>query len=123
MRVANAAEAVALVNSSRMGLGAAVFAASLDAGEDLARQLEVGAVCVNDAAVNYFALEAPMGGAKQSGIGVRHGAEGIRKFCVPQTIVRTPRWMPRHEPQMHPYTRRSAALVRVLLRALYRRRR
>jgi acyl-CoA reductase-like NAD-dependent aldehyde dehydrogenase len=42
-------------------------------GEALARRLEVGAVCVNDAAVNYFALEAPMGGHRQSGIGVRHG--------------------------------------------------
>jgi acyl-CoA reductase-like NAD-dependent aldehyde dehydrogenase len=121
MRVADAGEAVALVNDSRMGLGAAVFAASLDAGQELARRLEVGAVCVNDAAVNYFALEAPMGGVKQSGLGVRHGAEGIRKFCVPQTIVTTPRWMPRHEPQMYPYTRRSAALVRVLLRLVYRR--
>ena len=64
-----------------MGLGAAVFAADAQRGEALARRLEVGAVCVNDAAVNYFALEAPMGGVKESGIGVRHGAEGIRKYC------------------------------------------
>ena len=121
MRVADADEAVALVNDSRMGLGAAVFAADLARGEEIARRLEVGAVCVNDAAVNYFALAAPMGGVKESGIGVRHGPEGIRKYCRPQTIVITSRLMPAREPQMYPYTRRSARLMRTLLRLLYRR--
>ena len=31
-------------------------------------------VCVNDAQVNYAALELPMGGWKESGLGSRHGA-------------------------------------------------
>ncbi|HZL54940.1 MAG TPA: aldehyde dehydrogenase family protein [Solirubrobacteraceae bacterium] len=119
MAVADAAEAIAAVNDSPMGLGAAVFAADLARGEEIARSLEVGAVCVNDAAVNYFALAAPMGGVKESGIGVRHGAEGIRKYCRPQTIVLTSRFVPAHEPQMYPYTRASSRLVRALLRLLY----
>lgn len=121
MKVADADQAVALVNDSRMGLGAAVFAADLARGEAIARRLSVGAVCVNDAAVNYFALEAPMGGTKESGIGVRHGPEGIRKFTSAQTILLTPRLMLRREPQMYPYTKASAPLVRRLLTALYRR--
>ena len=121
MKVADADQAVALVNDSRMGLGAAVFAGNLERGEAIARRLEVGAVCVNDAAVNYFALEAPMGGVKESGIGVRHGPEGIRKFCTTQTILLTPRLMLRREPQMYPYTKSSATLVRRLLKTLYRR--
>jgi acyl-CoA reductase-like NAD-dependent aldehyde dehydrogenase len=121
MRVADAAEAVAAVNDSTMGLGAAVFAADLARGEEIARSLDVGAVCVNDAAVNYFALAAPMGGVKESGIGVRHGAEGIRKYCRPQTIVLTSRLVPAHEPQMFPYTRSRSRLVAALLRVLYRR--
>jgi acyl-CoA reductase-like NAD-dependent aldehyde dehydrogenase len=121
MKVADADQAVALVNDSRMGLGAAVFAGNLERGEAIARRLAVGAVCVNDAAVNYFALEAPMGGVKESGIGVRHGPEGIRKYCTTQTILLTPRLMLRHEPQMYPNTKSSAALVRRLLQILYRR--
>ena len=121
MRVADADQAVALVNDSRMGLGAAVFAGSLERGEAIARRLAVGAVCVNDAAVNYFALEAPMGGVKESGIGVRHGPEGIRKYCTTQTILLTPRLMLRREPQMYPNTKSSARLVRRLLQILYRR--
>jgi acyl-CoA reductase-like NAD-dependent aldehyde dehydrogenase len=121
MKVADADEAVALVNDSRMGLGAAVFAGDLERGEALARRLEVGAACVNDAALNYFALEAPMGGVKESGIGVRHGPEGIRKYCTTQTILLTPRLMLRREPQMYPYSKSSATLVRRLLQVLYRR--
>ena len=123
MAVAAAEQAIALVNDSPMGLGAAVFAGDLGRGEAIARRIEAGAVCVNDAAVNYFALQAPMGGLRDSGIGVRHGPEGIRKYCTPRTIVLTPRvGVPRREPQMYPYTRGSARLVRTLLALLYRRR-
>ncbi len=121
MAVSDEEEAVALVNDSRMGLGAAVFAGSTAEGERVARRLRAGAVCVNDAAVNYFALEAPMGGLGESGIGVRHGPEGIRKYCTQRTIVLSPRRMPRREPQFYPHTRRSARLVRALIRVLYRR--
>ena len=33
-------------------------------------------MCVNDALLNYAALELPMGGWKTSGLGSRHGAAG-----------------------------------------------
>ncbi len=63
-----------------------------------------------------------MGGVEESGIGVRHGPEGIRKYCRAQTILITRSLMPAREPQMYPYTRGSARLVRALLiRLLYRR--
>ncbi len=119
MRVADAEQAVALANDSPMGLSAAVFAADSEQGEAIARRLDVGAVCVNDAAVNYFALQAPMGGHKQSGIGVRHGPEGIRKYCSAQTILISPRLMPRREPQFYPLTVGASRLVRRLLNTLY----
>jgi acyl-CoA reductase-like NAD-dependent aldehyde dehydrogenase len=122
MRVADAEEAIARVNDSRYGLGASVFAADSEEGERIARRLQVGAVCVDDAAINYFALAAPMGGVKESGIGVRHGAEGIRKFTTTQTIVLSPRWMPRREPQMYPFSARRTRLLRRIVRLLYARR-
>ena len=49
-------------------------------GEELARRIEAGVACVNDAQVNYAALELPMGGWKESGLGSRHGPDGIRKY-------------------------------------------
>ncbi len=118
-RISDADEAVAAVNDSPYGLGAAVFAASADEGIALARRLKVGSVCVNDAAIHYFALEAPMGGLRQSGIGVRHSAEGIRKFTQPQTILIAPRWMPDHEPQMYPARASRSRAIGRLLRLLY----
>ena len=42
--------------------------------------------------INYSALELPMGGAKASGLGSRHGAGGIRKYCSQQAILVTPSW-------------------------------
>jgi acyl-CoA reductase-like NAD-dependent aldehyde dehydrogenase len=102
-----------------MGLGAAVFAADAASGEALARRLRVGAVCVNDAAINYFALQAPMGGVGESGIGVRHGAEGIRKYCRSQTILLTPRLAPEREPHFYPYTARRTRALKWALRLLY----
>src|SRR4051812_39887336 len=64
MRVADADEAVRLANDSPYGLGAAVYTGDRARGEAIARRLESGSVCVNDALLNYFALELPMGGAK-----------------------------------------------------------
>jgi acyl-CoA reductase-like NAD-dependent aldehyde dehydrogenase len=119
MRVADAQEAVRLVNDSRYGLGASVFARNATEGERIARQLRVGAVCVNDAAINYFALQAPMGGVKESGIGVRHGPDGIRKFTTQQTILLTPRWLPGRELQMFSYSARVTKLIGRTLKLLY----
>ena len=48
----------------------AVFSKDVARGEAVARRIEAGAVCVNDALVNYSALELPMGGVKSSGIGL-----------------------------------------------------
>ena len=59
-----------LANDSVYGLGGSVFGRDTAHAEAVARRLDTGAVCVNDAIVNYFALELPMGGAKASGSGL-----------------------------------------------------
>ena len=91
MKVADAEEAVRLANDSPYGLGSSVFTRDTERGEQIARRLEAGAANVNDAMINYTVLELPMGGAKASGLGSRHGAGGIRKYCSQQAIVVTPR--------------------------------
>ena len=45
----------------------------------------------------------------------------ITRGSTARTIVLTPRFAPKREPQMYPYTRASARLVRLILRGLYRR--
>jgi acyl-CoA reductase-like NAD-dependent aldehyde dehydrogenase len=87
MKVADAEEAIRLANDSPYGLGASVFGKDLSRAESVARRIESGSVCINDALINYSALELPMGGAKASGLGSRHGAGGIRKYCSQQAIL------------------------------------
>ncbi len=119
MRVADPEEAVRLANDSPYGLGASVFSRDVQRGEQIARRLEVGAANVNDAMINYTALELPMGGAKASGLGSRHGAGGIRKYCSQQAIVITPRLALKREPHMYPYKRRTSRLLAGLFKLLY----
>ena len=67
----------------------------------------------------YTALELPMGGAKASGIGSRHGAGGIRKYCSQQAIVVTPRLAMKREVHMYPYKSRTSRLLAGFFKLLY----
>jgi acyl-CoA reductase-like NAD-dependent aldehyde dehydrogenase len=118
MKVADAEEAVRLANDSPYGLGASVWTRDITRGEQIARRLESGFACVNDANINYFALELPMGGWKASGLGVRHGAGGIRKFTRQQSIL-VARFALRREPHFFPYRARTTKLLGRLVRLLY----
>jgi acyl-CoA reductase-like NAD-dependent aldehyde dehydrogenase len=118
MKVRDADEAVKLANDSQYGLQASVYTRDLEKGEAIARRLQSGAVTINDTNANYSALEAPMGGWKLSGLGVRHGAEGIRKYCRRQTILVT-RFALSKELYHFPYSRgKSDAIIR-LVKLLY----
>jgi acyl-CoA reductase-like NAD-dependent aldehyde dehydrogenase len=118
MKVASADEAVRLANDSAYGLSASVFSGDAARGEAIARRLEAGSVCVNDALVNYYALELPMGGAKASGLGYRHGAGGIRKFTQHQALL-VSRIHPRRDVHMFPYRPFTTRLFTRVLRLLY----
>ena len=119
MKVRDAEEALRLANDTPYGLGASVFTRDTERGEAIARRIEAGAATVNDAMINYAALELPMGGAKASGLGSRHGAGGIRKFCSQQAIVVTPRLALKREPHMYPYKARTSRLLGRFFKFLY----
>jgi hypothetical protein len=87
-------------------------------GEQIARRLQSGYACVNDANVNYFAFELPMGGWKDSGLGVRHGAAGIRKYTRQQAILVT-RIALRRDVHWFPYKPRNTKLLGRLTKLLY----
>src|SRR3954470_15879431 len=81
-------EAVARANDSDYGLNFSVWTRDTRRGRDLARRLQAGTVNVNEAyAAAWASVDAPMGGMKDSGLGRRHGAEGIRKYTEAQTIA------------------------------------
>ena len=119
MKVRDAEEAVRMANDTTYGLGGAVFAGKPADGERIARRIEAGTVAVNDLFMtNYSVLGLPMGGWKNSGIGYRHGAVGIRKFCRTEslTIPRLP--TPKREFLWFPYSPRQRGIVRRLYRLL-----
>jgi acyl-CoA reductase-like NAD-dependent aldehyde dehydrogenase len=109
MKVRDSEEALRLANDTRYGLSGSVFGERANA-ERVARRVECGAVNVNDVLVNYFATDVPMGGWKESGIGYRHGAQGIRKFCRTESLVIT-RFAAKREPTWYPYTRGRRGLM------------
>ncbi len=118
MKIPTVEEGVRLANDSAYGLQASVWTSDIDRGEELAKRLHAGVVCVNDAQVNYTALNLPMGGWKTSGMGTRHGANGIRKYCKIQSLLVTRRALKR-EPFMFPYTPRQTRLLRRFYQLFY----
>jgi acyl-CoA reductase-like NAD-dependent aldehyde dehydrogenase len=119
MKVRDAEDAIAKANDSQYGLGASVWTKDVARGEAIARRLQSGAVCVNDAQLNYLALELPMGGWKESGLGVRHGAAGIRKYTRQQALLVT-RFAPlSKDVHMFPYKSRTTKLIGRFVRLLY----
>jgi len=119
MKVADAEEAVRLANDSQYGLAASVWTKDAARGEAVARRIEAGVVCVNDAQVNYHALELPMGGWKASGLGTRHGATGIRKYCRQQSLLVTRFAPPVRELWFYPFRARTTKLMGRIVKLLY----
>jgi acyl-CoA reductase-like NAD-dependent aldehyde dehydrogenase len=109
LKVRDSEEAVRLANDSRYGLAASVFGEK-NRAESIARRIDAGAVNVNDVITNYIAVDVPMGGWKESGIGFRHGEYGIKKYTRPESIIVT-RFAGKREPTWYPYTKTRRGLV------------
>ena len=114
MRVRDGDEALRLANDSCYGLNASVFTRDKAKGESIAAQVEAGVTCVNDVIAGFGVTDAPSGGLKESGIGKRHGAEGIRRFCHQQVIV-TDRFGMKRDPFWYPYNAKTERLILRLL--------
>jgi len=77
-------DAVRIANDSVFGLGAAIFTENTARGEEIARQLDAGAVFINSFVKSDPRL--PFGGVKQSGYGRELSSYGIREFVNIKTV-------------------------------------
>lgn len=87
-------EAISRANDTEYGLNASVWGKPAHAFA-VARHIEAGTVNVNEGfTAAWGSVDAPMGGWKKSGIGRRHGIEGIRKYMEAKTIAVQSRAVP-----------------------------
>jgi succinate-semialdehyde dehydrogenase/glutarate-semialdehyde dehydrogenase len=87
-RVSSDAEAVACANDTRYGLSATIWTRDLRRGRWLAGQIRAGSVSVNESyLVSWGSVAAPIGGWGESGLGRRHGVEGLLRYTQSQTVA------------------------------------
>lgn len=121
--VADEAEAIRRANDTEYGLNASVFTRSARRGQRVGAALRAGTVNVNDGfGTAYGTIDAPMGGMGASGLGRRHGVEGLLKYTDTQTLARLrfPVVDPPPNQPREKYVKGTAAAIRWMGRARIR---
>ena len=81
-------EAVDLANDADYGLNASVWGGDLKRAAAVAERIESGNVNINDALATAYASKAtPSGGVKKSGVGARHGDQGLLKYTDVKNVA------------------------------------
>ncbi|WP_419997278.1 succinic semialdehyde dehydrogenase [Streptomyces boninensis] len=81
-------DAVDRANATPYGLNSSVWTKDGRRGRAVAARLRSGTVNVNEGyASAYGSVQSPMGGMGDSGLGRRHGSEGILKYTEAQTVA------------------------------------
>jgi succinate-semialdehyde dehydrogenase/glutarate-semialdehyde dehydrogenase len=81
-------EAIRMANDTAYGLNGAVITRDKKVGRTIALRLNAGTINVNEAyGPSWGSTRAPMGGMGDSGLGRRHGDEGLLKYTESQTIA------------------------------------
>ena len=118
MRVADAEQAIELANEGPYGLQASVWTRDDVRGEEIARRVEAGVALRQRRAGQLRGAGAADGRLEESGLGSRHGADGIRKYTAASRSWSRPATRRRATPTTSPTAprraRRSARRSRAL---------
>lgn len=92
-------EAVARTNDCPFALAASIFSRDEPAAADLARQLGVGLVTINEIIVSSADARLPFGGRRRSGYGSTRGAAGLLEMTALKAVTRSRcRFRPAYQP-------------------------
>ncbi|GAA4813110.1 succinic semialdehyde dehydrogenase [Nocardioides caeni] len=81
-------EAIKLANDTDYGLNASVWSGDIARAEAVAARIDSGNVNINDAlATAYASKGSPSGGVKNSGVGARHGDQGLLKYTDAKNVA------------------------------------
>jgi succinate-semialdehyde dehydrogenase/glutarate-semialdehyde dehydrogenase len=87
-RVDGVEEAIEKANASPYGLNFSLWSRDTGRAHEIATRLQAGSVNVNEGyAAAWASTDAPMGGVKDSGVGRRHGEQGLLKYTEAQTVA------------------------------------
>lgn len=117
-RVSDADEAVRRTNDSPFGLTASIWTRNMRRARELAAQLEVGDVAVNEHGAPAGHSEVPWGGVKESGFGRTRGPEGLLEMVTTRHIS-WPRWQSRREAFWFPSSGATVEALRLGIPVLY----
>jgi aldehyde dehydrogenase (NAD+) len=77
-------DVIKLANKSNYGLGGSVWSDDIEHAKSVAARIETGTVWINHHL--HFSPNIPFCGAKESGIGVEFGREGLSEFTQPSVV-------------------------------------
>lgn len=105
-------------NATEFGLSASVWSADTARANRVARQLECGAVSINNVMLTEGNPALPFGGTKNSGFGRQKGAEGLLGYTRSKSLL-IDNNSSKIEPNWYPYTQEKYHLFDRLIATLF----
>ncbi|MDQ4007214.1 MAG: succinic semialdehyde dehydrogenase [Actinomycetota bacterium] len=106
--------AVAMANDTEFGLNASVYGGDLKKAAKVAERIRAGTVNVNDGmAAAYSSIDTPAGGVGDSGVGTRHGDDGLLKYTDVQHVA-VQRKQVLGPPEGMPYAKHAGITIKSL---------
>lgn len=118
LRFSSEDEVIRLSNATEFGLSASVWSKDAARAERVARQLECGAVSINNVMLTEGNPGLPFGGTKASGYGRQKGAEGLLGYTRSKSVL-IDGDSAKIEPNWYPYTQQKYNLFSQLIDALF----